>query len=443
MAARPHHPLDPIAGAVECVPLLRFLEHLACAGRGEEVVLGRGHQPGLRREQLDVVGLIEARGEESGHALFGVADRSGKQRLERIHVAGDGRHFDPWIERGDVGGLGSAAGAPGRADASRIDLGPADQVVDRAHAVVDEIAGQRLAHQDRRGAVGEMLIGRAANQRAAGAHVVRLLPFSLADRVIGQHDESSPGEVDRQQLPRRLARIPMAHRHQDRGMAARPIRAIEVRGDHEAREAFERDVLDQVAVTARGLRHLRPQRTAIVGETADQRQDTLAHRSLSRLGGGTVLDRRDGRGARLQLPLRDRVELAQECRRFGRLGPERCGGGRRRHGDRQQGAPNPGESQSTASGDCQNCHRCQHCTPPSSRPLRDQSRNTFDRRSAGREYPVGALGRRCPDCTTDSADCRQSWPMVATSANRRSHCVCAPFADMSRRPDSVSRIRNN
>ena len=86
----------------------------------------------------------------------------------------------------------------------RIDLGTADQIVDGPHAIVDEVAGDRLAHEDCRRAVRKVLLRRSAEKRASDARVIRLLPLALADGIVREHDEPFPCEVGRQELPGRL-----------------------------------------------------------------------------------------------------------------------------------------------------------------------------------------------------------------------------------------------
>ena len=143
----------------------------------------------------------------------------------------------------------------------------------------------------------------------------------LPDRVVGEHDESAPRQVDREQLSCRLARVPVPHRHQNRGMPAWPIRPVQVRRDDVVGEAVEHHVLDHVSVARRGLRDARPKRPAIVRQPSNQGQHLLSHRLLAGLCSGGVLDPGDDVGTRPQLPLRDRVERRQKRRR--RLRPHR------------------------------------------------------------------------------------------------------------------------
>ena len=315
MAARTDDPLDAIGRVVELVPALRFLEDLPRAGRREEVILRRRDQPRLRREQLDVVGLVEAGGNEAGHALLGVAERgSREQRAERIHVARHRRNLDPGIERGDVGGLRAAARTSRGADAIRIDLRTADQVVDRPHAIVDEIARQRLSHEDCRGAVDEMLLDGSADQRPAKAWVISLLALALADRVVGEDDKAPSRQVRGDQLPCRLARLPMPHRHQHRGMTSGAGRTVQIGGDHEARQALEHDVLDHVPVARGGFGDAGVERPAGLGQPADQREHALAHGGVPRLRRSRVLDAGDCCRPRLQLALCDLVERGRRTR---------------------------------------------------------------------------------------------------------------------------------
>ncbi len=168
------------------------------------------------------------------------------------------------------------------------------------------------AQEDRRCTVREVLLGWTADQRSSDSLVVRLLPLSLSDRVVGEHDESFAGQIRRQQLPGRLARVPVPHRHQNRGMASRTLGTIEVCGHVILRQALEQHVIDDEPVALRRPGDPRVEWPPIFRQAADQRQHALAHLLLTRLRGRGVTDGRHRLRAFTQLPLRDRIQLDED-----------------------------------------------------------------------------------------------------------------------------------
>ncbi len=316
VAARPDDPRHTLRDVVELVPALRLVEDLPRAGRCKEVVLRRSNQPGLRREQLDVIGLVETGREESGDALFGIPNRAGEQRPERVHVARDRGHLDPLVQRRDIRRLRASAGTACDADALRVDLGAADEVIDRAHAVMDEVPRDGLPHENSGGAVGEVLFGRSADQRSPHARIVGLLTLALADRIVRQHDEALPREVRREELPGCLAGIPMSHGHEDRRVRPRPLGTIEVSCHVVAREALEQHMVYRKPIPLRRPGHGRVQRSAVVRQIPNQLEHALPHLSLPPGGGRHIPNRGDCSGTTIELPLRNRVQLPQERRRL-------------------------------------------------------------------------------------------------------------------------------
>ena len=150
----------------------------------------------------------------------------------------------------------------------------------------------------------KVLLGGPADERAADALVIRLLPLALADGIVGEDHKSFSREIRRQQLPGRLSRVPMSHRHQNRWMPSGSVGTIQVRGHEIARQAFEQHVIDRETLAPGCLRHPRVERTSIVRQAANQRQHPRTHLSLSCLGVRPVSDGSNRAGAFTELALR-------------------------------------------------------------------------------------------------------------------------------------------
>ena len=161
------------------------------------------------------------------------------------------------------------------AQAPRIDLRPARQVIESPHAVPDEVARRAPAHEERPD-VEKGVLRRALGERPPrGAH--RLVPLPLSDGIEGERRQP----VLRQEnagplvLVGRL-RIPVvAHGEEDPRERAPSRGEIEIGRHVMARERLVDDLLDAVAVALQDASDLRVERGPL-GKAAQRGEEGLA-----------------------------------------------------------------------------------------------------------------------------------------------------------------------
>src|SRR5206468_152187 len=171
--------------------------------------------------------------------------------------------FDARIEDAHIGGNRAAARAAGYADAIGVDVGAADEIVDRAFGVEDEVSRYALADEDVARAELEMLVAAASRERPAQLRQIRLLALALPDRVVGERDVSLRRQVRGDNLRFGLAFLRVARWYEDRGVASGYVRSVEIAGDVEAWEAFEDDLLDRVRFALKAAGDARIERAAV------------------------------------------------------------------------------------------------------------------------------------------------------------------------------------
>jgi hypothetical protein len=176
-----------------------------------------------------------------------------------------------------------------------------------------------------------MLLDRSADERTSEARIVALLALALADRIVGEDHKAPSHQVRGDQLACRLARFPMAHRHQDRGMAPGTFGAVQVGSDEVAWQALEHHVLNHITAARRGPGDTRIERPPRHGKPANQREHAGADSRVPLLRRSCVLDRVDDCRARLQLLLSDGIQLGDEWRL------RRCLRGRRKATGQEEG----------------------------------------------------------------------------------------------------------
>ena len=117
-----------------------------------------------------------------------------------------------------------------------------------------------------------------------------------------------------------------ARRRAVRPDAARRRRQIEIRRHIVVGQAFEDHLLERVDRICQPPRHARVQRTAILGQSTDQREDLRAHLRLPGLGLRLGPNRRNRCVPAIELLLRDPVHpLQQRIVNLGlRAEPRRC-----------------------------------------------------------------------------------------------------------------------
>src|SRR5690242_1144071 len=121
-----------------------------------------------------------------------------------IDVAGWGHHLHPRVQSADESRQCAATRTADGAQTRRIDVRPADEIIERAHRVPYRIAGHAFANQDALCSGVDVLGDGPARQRPIDARITGLLSFALADRVERQYDEALQSEVRRESLPFRF-----------------------------------------------------------------------------------------------------------------------------------------------------------------------------------------------------------------------------------------------
>src|SRR5262249_4690995 len=102
------------------------------------------------------------------------------------------------------------ARAAGGAEAVRVHLRPADQIVDGSLGIPDEVSRHALTGKTAlRGGV-QVLIDRPACCRRLELRIVTLFPFALAGRIEGQRHKSLQRQIGPDSLRLRLAFLSMS-----------------------------------------------------------------------------------------------------------------------------------------------------------------------------------------------------------------------------------------
>src|SRR5262249_50861456 len=148
-----------------------------------------------RRDQLYPVGEIETPGGKVRQGLFGILrSLSGKELFQRRNETSCSGSGDTRLKRGKICGNGSAAGAAERSDAFGVDIFALGQVIDAATAIVDEVARDMVADQQRRKA--RMLVfPKPLNLRVGDFRIPVLHALALSDRVDGEDENARAREV--------------------------------------------------------------------------------------------------------------------------------------------------------------------------------------------------------------------------------------------------------
>ena len=250
---------------------------------------------------------------------------------------------DPVVEGHQEGRLGPAARVPRDAQALRIDLGAAREIVEAPDAVADEVPCRAAADEERAGS-DQVMLGRAPLDDRLPARVEGLDPLPLADRVEAEGGEAVFCEEYADALVRfgRLAVLAVAARHEHARERRWAVGQVKQGRDVVPRPALVDDLFDRVPVAPvpadgagvqRGidLRHL-PERRAEF-----RLQVRLAPRDVCRR-----FQCRDGLPPGVELDLRAPLEVGVEKlpRRDGerlRLENSQVIVGDRRGGQREQG----------------------------------------------------------------------------------------------------------
>ena len=189
-------------------------------------------------------------------------------------------------------------------------------VVDAAHGVPDFVAGKRIAEQYWLKACLAMFSGSPAGKRGFRMVGIRVLqPLTLANGVVGEHDESIAREERSHAGIVGLATEVMAGCHQNCGklrIPILPIGKVEQRGDREIRLALEKDLPDTKAIALGLAKRLGVERCGL-GEFAEKPLQVLSDLALPGfgLGAGTDLSYRCGtfRGIRRSQKVEKRIQL--------------------------------------------------------------------------------------------------------------------------------------
>src|SRR5690606_10641007 len=144
------------------------------------------------------VGLVEAVEDAAIEVLLRVL-RSARQQeaFERGEVTLGRGGRQAVVERGDVTRLRAAAGAAGDAYSGGIHLRTLQQIIQASDAIPDHVAGERAAGQECRAAKVSVPDRRRGTDGGTARGWIEVLePFTLADGIERQYDESLPDEVD-------------------------------------------------------------------------------------------------------------------------------------------------------------------------------------------------------------------------------------------------------
>ncbi len=251
------------------------------------------------------IGEIETVGQELHKDLLGVLrTRPRPEFLPGSHVAGRRRGRQPGLERRQVSGLRAATRIPCYGDALRVHVGPGEKVINGPYPVPHEVAGDVGSREQALDPFHRVLGRAAGRERAlAGYRVEILQAFSLAGRIVCQHEEAAPGEIGPYMLVYvvGLAVTTVARRPQDRGEGRpRAGRDVNIGGHVMPGLAFEDQLLDPVAGAVERAGDSRVERRP-VGPAADLLEQPAADILLARSHFGRGSDRRHGAGACLPL----------------------------------------------------------------------------------------------------------------------------------------------
>ena len=210
--------------------------------------------------------------------LLGIAVRILEDAIPDAHrqrrdVAGRRDGLDSLIQRCDEGGLKPAAARAGDADARAIDLGPRQQVIERANAVPDLPPRQVGA-----GEIGKVSEDRvlAANQVVAASSARRipeLAAFALPDRIPTDHDVAAQRKPLTQCMVVRLAvrGVAAGDEHCRTGPLA-AVGHVDERRDVDTGNALENQLLDAKPGHLHSAGHLRVEWRARRWQTTDHPQ---------------------------------------------------------------------------------------------------------------------------------------------------------------------------
>src|SRR5262245_38928133 len=106
----------------------------------------------------------------------------------------------PLVERADEQCQGASAGMAGAADSTRVDFRTALEIIDRPHAIPDAVVRQILAHEQESLAGHGVLVDGVVDVGPSGFRIPVLPAFTLADRIVRQHDEPGVDHVEIRKL---------------------------------------------------------------------------------------------------------------------------------------------------------------------------------------------------------------------------------------------------
>src|SRR4051794_17733022 len=173
---------------------------------------------------------------------------AGEQDAERVRKTGGDHYFQPRIKSTDERCQRASSRTAGSTHSCRIHVRTADQVIDRAFRIPNEIARDRLTRE--RGLSPRLNVLRSgpSTERSLQLRIVTLLAFPLADRIKGERDESFQRKIRRQPLRLGFAFLSMSGLQKHRGIAARLTGTVQVGRNIETRQTLVNYFLDDVTV---------------------------------------------------------------------------------------------------------------------------------------------------------------------------------------------------
>src|SRR6266581_4594429 len=144
--------------------------------------------------------------------------------------------------------------------------------------------GEVLADQEQQMA-GHIVFPRhrASDLALVPVRIPVVSPLALSDRIVSQHDESVPRQVQIEKLIARIhprARVVSARRNNPGKRSHAACGDVKIRRHPEVRPALEHHVLDSIAVAFRDASNDGTQGTTL-GEAAEHGRDLLAHESVA------------------------------------------------------------------------------------------------------------------------------------------------------------------
>jgi len=281
---------DPVGVAEAPVEAGHLVQRLARALDGHEVLHRRGDEERPRIDEEQQAGVVDSLRHQPVRVLLGIGvgvleDAVGHPHGQRGDVAGRDHDRDARVEGADPRRLQPAPAGARDGDAVGIDLAADEEVVHGPQAVPHFPAQQAGPREHGQVAEHGVLAAHQVVAAAPALDVPELAALALAHRVPAEHHIPSAGQPDGDLLVGRMGladrRVAAGEQHR-RPRPRRGIGDVEERGDVEAGQALEHDLLDAVAVAGDRSRDARGQGRALGGQPTDEVDDLPAQVGLQR-----------------------------------------------------------------------------------------------------------------------------------------------------------------